>query len=67
MITLTSINSFIEDEEEAIENTNTFDNRDIIPHEISNDNPDHNIETNVNMDFNPENLVDTILNDELDF
>ncbi|CAG8461611.1 10539_t:CDS:2 [Racocetra persica] len=45
-----------------------FQDRDIVSYEISNNNPSNNNKNIIvgNMNFSPENLVDTILNDKLE-
>ncbi|CAG8713995.1 3122_t:CDS:2 [Racocetra persica] len=43
-----------------------FQERDIL-YETSNDNLNNNIENSINIDLNPEELIDTILNNELDY
>ncbi|CAG8647212.1 6086_t:CDS:1, partial [Scutellospora calospora] len=43
-----------------------FQDDNIIPNEISNNNLSNNVEDSINIDFNPENLVNTVLNNELD-
>ncbi|CAG8690387.1 4669_t:CDS:2, partial [Scutellospora calospora] len=55
MVNLTLINNFIDDEIEVEEE------RENISFEVPIDNLDSNVENSGNMDFNPENLVDTLL------
>ncbi|CAG8678661.1 9183_t:CDS:2 [Cetraspora pellucida] len=55
MVNLTSINSFIDDK---MKNEKKREN---VSFEVQIDNLDYNIENSDNMDFNPENLVDTLL------